>query len=146
MQPKEMFDVLAAHFGPETVFDFHADPKKDKDPWFQVKPYEIEAVDLKTKVTASGADFMAINPKGYVPALQLDNGDLLTDMDLTAQLAQHERTGARATLALGIFPGHMLNLVQRAPPQTEPAFNTAAPESTLPPTPPTSRAETAPQP
>ncbi len=28
------------------------------------------------------------------------NGDVLTDMDLTAQLAQHERTGARATLAL----------------------------------------------
>jgi mannose-1-phosphate guanylyltransferase len=28
------------------------------------------------------------------------NGDLLTDMDLSAQLAQHERTGARATLAL----------------------------------------------
>ncbi|WP_248321546.1 glutathione transferase GstA [Caballeronia sp. Sq4a] len=42
-------------------------------------PYEIEAVDLKTKVTASGADFMAINPKGYVPALQLDNGELLTE-------------------------------------------------------------------
>jgi mannose-1-phosphate guanylyltransferase len=28
------------------------------------------------------------------------NGDILTDMDLTAQLAQHERTGARATIAL----------------------------------------------
>jgi mannose-1-phosphate guanylyltransferase len=28
------------------------------------------------------------------------NGDVLTDMDLTAQLSQHERTGARATLAL----------------------------------------------
>jgi len=28
------------------------------------------------------------------------NGDLLTDIDLTAQLEQHERTGARATLAL----------------------------------------------
>ena len=28
------------------------------------------------------------------------NGDVLTDMDLTAQLEQHERTGARATLAL----------------------------------------------
>ena len=28
------------------------------------------------------------------------NGDVLTDIDLTAQLAQHERTGARATLAL----------------------------------------------
>jgi len=28
------------------------------------------------------------------------NGDVLTDIDLTAQLAQHEQTGARATLAL----------------------------------------------
>src|SRR6201990_3284215 len=28
------------------------------------------------------------------------NGDVLTDIDLTAQLAQHERTGAAATLAL----------------------------------------------
>ncbi|HET8822491.1 MAG TPA: NDP-sugar synthase [Thermoleophilaceae bacterium] len=28
------------------------------------------------------------------------NGDVLTDMDLTAELEQHERTGARATLAL----------------------------------------------
>ena len=28
------------------------------------------------------------------------NGDVLTDIDLTAQIAQHERTGARATLAL----------------------------------------------
>jgi mannose-1-phosphate guanylyltransferase len=28
------------------------------------------------------------------------NGDVLTDIDLTGQIAQHERTGARATLAL----------------------------------------------
>jgi glutathione S-transferase len=42
-------------------------------------PYETEAVDLKTKVTATGADYWAINPKGYVPALLLDNGELLTE-------------------------------------------------------------------
>ncbi|WP_287366915.1 glutathione transferase GstA [Thauera sp.] len=42
-------------------------------------PYETEAVDLKTKVTASGADFMQINAKGYVPALVLDTGELLTE-------------------------------------------------------------------
>lgn len=42
-------------------------------------PYETEAVDLKTKTTASGADFLASNPKGYVPALLLDNGELLTE-------------------------------------------------------------------
>jgi len=37
-------------------------------------PFALEAVDLKTKRTESGADFTAINPKGYVPALQLDDG------------------------------------------------------------------------
>lgn len=42
-------------------------------------PYETEAVDLKTKVTASGTDYWAINPKGYVPALQLDSGEVLTE-------------------------------------------------------------------
>jgi glutathione S-transferase len=42
-------------------------------------PFEIEAVNLQTKVTASGADFMKINAKGYVPALQLDNGEVLTE-------------------------------------------------------------------
>lgn len=41
--------------------------------------YETEVVDLKTKVTASGADYAALNPKGYVPALQLDDGTLLTE-------------------------------------------------------------------
>ena len=41
--------------------------------------FEIEAVDLKTKLTASGADFTAINAKGYVPALLLDSGELLTE-------------------------------------------------------------------
>ena len=42
-------------------------------------PYETEVVDLKTKITASGADFTKSNPKGYVPALLLDSGELLTE-------------------------------------------------------------------
>lgn len=39
----------------------------------------LEKVDLKTKKTASGADFLAVNPKGYVPTLQLDDGHVLTE-------------------------------------------------------------------
>jgi len=42
-------------------------------------PFETEKVDLTDKKTAGGADFNAINPKGYVPALKLDNGETLTE-------------------------------------------------------------------
>ncbi len=41
--------------------------------------FEVEKVDLRTKKTESGKDFTAINSKGYVPALQLDDGSLLTE-------------------------------------------------------------------
>lgn len=40
---------------------------------------ELERVDLVGKRCANGADFGLINPKGYVPALQLDDGELLTE-------------------------------------------------------------------
>ena len=42
-------------------------------------PFELEKVDLQQKKTASGGDFLAINPKGYVPTLQLDDGATLTE-------------------------------------------------------------------
>ncbi|MGB3389936.1 MAG: glutathione binding-like protein [Pseudaminobacter sp.] len=41
--------------------------------------FECEAVDLKTKRTASGADFTEVTRKGYVPALVLDGGEVLTE-------------------------------------------------------------------
>ncbi|MFC3531412.1 glutathione transferase GstA [Vogesella facilis] len=44
-------------------------------------PYSVEKVNLRAepRLTESGADFRAINPKGYVPALQLASGELLTE-------------------------------------------------------------------
>ena len=41
--------------------------------------FEYERVDLKAKTTASGANFLSINPKGYVPALVLDSGEVITE-------------------------------------------------------------------
>jgi glutathione S-transferase len=41
--------------------------------------YEAEAVNLKTKRTASGRDFSEVTPKGYVPVLVLEDGDVLTE-------------------------------------------------------------------
>jgi len=42
-------------------------------------PFELIRVDNKTKRTADGLDFLDINPKGYVAALVLDNGNVLTE-------------------------------------------------------------------
>ncbi len=39
----------------------------------------LQKVDLKTKTVISEGDFLAINPKGYVPALELDDGQVLTE-------------------------------------------------------------------
>ncbi len=40
---------------------------------------EFEAVDLAKKVTETGTDFYTINPRGAVPTLQLDSGELLVE-------------------------------------------------------------------
>ena len=42
-------------------------------------PYELAKVDLKEKRVEDGQDFTAVNPKGYVPALALDDGGVLTE-------------------------------------------------------------------
>jgi glutathione S-transferase len=41
--------------------------------------FELERVDLRRKITETGADFNLINPKGYVPALILNSGDTITE-------------------------------------------------------------------
>jgi glutathione S-transferase len=46
---------------------------------------QIEKVDLKSKTTESGADFTQINPKGYVPVVELDDGQRLTEVGTVLQ-------------------------------------------------------------
>lgn len=42
-------------------------------------PFELEPVNLQSKKTRGGGDFYAVNPKGSVPVLELDNGEILTE-------------------------------------------------------------------
>ena len=41
--------------------------------------FDLEKVDLKTHTLADGRSYYEINPKGYVPALKLDDGEVLTE-------------------------------------------------------------------
>ena len=42
-------------------------------------PFEIDLLNFSTRTTASGEDFLQLNPKGYVPALKLEDGSILTE-------------------------------------------------------------------
>ena len=54
--------------------------------------FDLEKVDLRSKKTASGGDYLAINPKGYVPALVFEDGSMLTEnvalLDWVAQQSE----------------------------------------------------------
>lgn len=56
--------------------------------------FELERVDFSTGKTAGGADFKQINPKGYVPTLQLDNGEVLTEGAAIVQYLADQHPGA----------------------------------------------------
>ncbi|HLI12453.1 MAG TPA: glutathione transferase GstA [Alphaproteobacteria bacterium] len=63
--------------------------------------FDLEKVDLGKKQTASGADYKAINPKGAVPALQLDDGQVLTEGAVIVQYIADRKPEAKLAPAAG---------------------------------------------
>lgn len=71
-------------------------------------PFELEKVDLASKKTQTGADYLQINPKGYVPALVLDDGRTLTEnIAIDEYLADHRKEAGLAPPA-GTFERYKL--------------------------------------
>ncbi len=57
-------------------------------------PLELVKVDIPNKKTERGDDYWKINPKGYVPALQLDSGEVLTEVGVICQYLADRNPGA----------------------------------------------------
>ena len=49
-------------------------------------PYDLIKVDLRAKTLESGDDYLKVNPKGQVPALALDSGELVTEGPVIIQM------------------------------------------------------------
>ncbi len=60
--------------------------------------HEAERVDLKNKTLEDGSSYLRVNPKGVVPALQLDNGEVLTENAVILQYIG-DRAGSHDVLA-----------------------------------------------
>ncbi len=71
-------------------------------------PVELQKVDLKAKKYDGGADYTKINAKGYVPALQLDSGQVLTEGPAIVQYLADQKPAARLAPKLGSFERYQL--------------------------------------
>lgn len=98
-------------------------------------PLKLEKVDTQTKRTETDRDFWQINPKGYVPALELDNGEVLTegpaivqylaDLKPEGKLAPANGTFARARLQEAL--NYITSEIHKS---YSPLFSDATPEAT----------------
>lgn len=71
-------------------------------------PHEIVKVDLRTKKTEAGDDYLAINPKGQVPALVLDDGVVLTEGPVIVQFLADAKPEAKLAAAGGSIERYQL--------------------------------------
>jgi glutathione S-transferase len=96
--------------------------------------FDLEKVDLKAKKTAGGEDYLAVNPKGYVPALRLDDGQVLTEAANIVQYIADRKPEAKLAPAAGTPQRYKLQewlnfLATEVHKGTSPLFNPATPDS-----------------
>jgi len=64
--------------------------------------FDLVKVDIRNKKLEDGSDFLAVNPKGYVPTLRLDNGDILTENAALLQYIGDRNPAAGLLPAAGV--------------------------------------------
>ena len=77
--------------------------------------HEGERVDLRAKRTESGGNYLDVNPKGSVPALELESGEVLTENAVILQYLGDRSGLAEVLPAIGNFRRYrvleMLNFI-----------------------------------
>jgi len=96
---------------------------------------DLEKIDNRTKRTASGADYLTINPKGYVPAIELDDGQVLTEGPALVQYLADQKPEAGLVPPAGTMERYrmqeMLGYINSELHKTySPLFNDATPQET----------------
>jgi len=71
-------------------------------------PVTMVKVDRKTKKTQTGADYLAVNSKGAVPALQLDDGRVLTEGPAIVQYLADQKPESGLAPRAGTFERYQL--------------------------------------
>ena len=86
--------------------------------------HDAERVDLKTKKLEDGSDYLKINPKGAVPALQLDSGEVLTENAIILQYLGDRASWPEVLPPLGDFRRYrVLELVNFITTELHPRFS-----------------------
>lgn len=70
--------------------------------------FDLEKVDIRAKKLADGGDYLQINPKGYVPALKTDDGQVLTEGPVIVQYIADLKPEAGLAPANGSFERYRL--------------------------------------
>src|SRR6266853_3995616 len=71
-------------------------------------PIELEKVDLAKHKTEGGQDYLTVNPTGYVPALRLDDGSVLTEGPAIVQYLADQKPASALAPAAGTIERYRL--------------------------------------
>jgi len=98
-------------------------------------PFELERVSMSKKQVTGGADYWAVNAKGMVPTLQLDDGERLTEGPAIVQYLADQRPEAGLAPAAGTMERYRLQewlnfISSELHKQFSPLFNAKSPEET----------------
>ena len=96
-------------------------------------PVELKKTSTKDKTIEGGGDFWQVNPKGYVPALELDNGTVLTEGPAIVQYLADQKPDSGLAPKAGSFERYQLQewlnfLTSEVHKQFSPLFRPTTPD------------------